>query len=209
MDLVLLVQVFFTLGILSSLYRYNVWYKFCEHTFIAVSLAVTATAASRTILNNAVNPVLKGDLFLLFPIAIGLLYITRVSGKVGHYARISMAVMVGATLGSSIRVIVNTDIIGQIIPVINMSWFPAGAGIDVILGNIYSWVGLIAGLTYFVFSTTWIKGSNKKPFDWASKMGRFVLLAMIGAQFANTTMGRQSVFIERIYFLLKAFGLAA
>jgi len=209
MDIVILIQAFFTLGILSSLYRYNVWYKFCEHTFIAVSLAITATVASRTILNNAITPLLKGDLFLLFPIVTGLLYLTRISGKYGHYARISMGVMVGATLGSSVRVIVNTDIIGQIIPVLKTSWFPAGAGIDVILGNIYSWVGLIAGLTYFVFSTTWLSGTTKKPFDWASKFGRIVLLAMIGAQFANTTMGRQSVFIERIYFLLKAFGLAA
>jgi len=208
MDLNILIQVFLVLGVLTALFRYNAWYKICEYTFIAVSLAVTATVASRTILNNAVQPLMKGDLFLIIPIAAGILYLTRVSGKYGYLARISMAIMVGATLGSSIRVLVNTDIIGQILPILQTQWAKPNTSIDVIIGNLYLFVGVIASLIYFVFSTTWLSGSTKRSFEQVSMVGRYALLAMIGAQFANTTMGRMSVFMDRIYFLLKAFGLA-
>lgn len=207
MDPLMIFQAFFVIGILSALYKYNVWYRFCEYTFIAVSVAITVTVAWRTILNNAILPLLSGDLFLIFPIAVGLLYLTRISKRYGYLARISMGIMVGTTLGAAIRVMVQNQIIDQILPVISVNWLSIG-NLGEFIGTFYAWIGLIAGLTYFLFTTTWIRGQSRRGYDLLARGGQIVMLMFIAAQFANTTMGRQSIFIERIYFLLQAFGLA-
>ena len=202
----MLIQAFWVIGILSSLFKYIVLYKFCEHTFIAVSVGIVVTMAVQTIRNNALAPLIAGDVFLLIPILLGLIVITRISRKYGYLSRISMATMIGATMGSTIRVTVQNNIIGQILPIIKDPIITSD--ILTTLNNSFVWVGMICGFTYFLFTTKNLPRAAKRPYEIMSQIGRYVIIAMIGASFANTALGRQSVFLERIHFLLQVFGLA-
>lgn len=218
---------FLTLAIMSFMYKDNPYYKFAEHLFVGVSAAYWMCMGFwSTIVGNLIPrvsnglseffrvPVADGDTDFLYyiPIILGILLLMRLSPKGGWIARWPLAFIVGTTAGLNFVRYLRTDFITQIantfIPMVadwqgfghffsNLSLSATGQFVAM-LTNWVIFIGVFCGLIYFYFSkehTGW--------FGRASRVGIWVLMLTFGASFGYTVMGRISLLVGRLTFLMR------
>ncbi|MBU0847711.1 hypothetical protein KKH23_11035 [Patescibacteria group bacterium] len=200
------VAAFFVLALYSFIYRDNLIYKFAEHTFLGIGVGIIVTMAVKNVRDQCLVPIIKGELILVPALLLGILMLFRVSKNYGWMSRFSLAVMFATTMATRVALTVQSQIVGQMLPAINapiLHTDPVTA-----ISNIFGVTGLAAACTYFIFARKNVYPALKRPVDLFSKYGRYVVMAYLGASYANVMMGRISMFIERILFLCKTFGIA-
>lgn len=218
----LILQIFFTLAVLSFLYRDNPIYRFAEHAFVGVAAGYFVVVEFHTVfmpnlvrplrdrglgglLEGHVNPV---ELLLLIPAALGLLVFFKFSRKGSWLSRWPMAVVIGVYSGQAILGSAQGDLIPQIkanvIPLVKAgAWtrFLESPDLFTVLDLLYNpvlLVGVACSLVYFFFST-----EHKGVVGGAAGIGIWFLMISFGASYGNTVMTRVSLFLERAYFLLR------
>jgi len=216
---------FLTLAIMSFLYRDNPFYKFAEHLYVGVSAAYAMSLGFWTTLVGNLFPRISQNLsdwfgvpflhyewhFVIPPI-LGIILLMRLSPKGGWISRWALAFIVGTTAGLNLPRFLRSDFIEQIsstfLPLLvqwqgvgpffsNFSLAASGQFIA-ILTNITIFLGVLCGLIYFFFSK-----EHKGVFGTASRFGIWVLMVTFGASFGYTVMGRISLLVGRLTFLLK------
>ncbi len=218
-------SAFLTLAIMSFLYKDNPYYKFAEHLFVGVSAAFWMTMGFwSTIVGNLIPRISdslgawflqpKGEInyFFLLPIFFGFLLLMRLAPKGGWLSRWPLAFIIGTTAGLNFVRYLRSDFINQIsatfVPLVvdwqgfghffgNLSLSATGPLVAMV-GNFVIFGGVICGLIYFFFSkehTGW--------FGTASRIGIWVLMVTFGASFGYTVMGRISLLVGRLTFLLR------
>ncbi len=189
-----------TLAIFSFLYKENWFYRIAEHLFVGMSAGYAMARAW----NNALVPNLFNPLFadfgrnwpLLIPALIGLLYIFRFVPKFSHLILIPIAVGLGLGSGLSIAPTIQTDIIKQMQSAIADASNVSAGGWGLAWG-ILSFIGVLTTLSYFFFSR-----EHKGALKVSASIGIWFLMVGFGASFGNTVMGRVSLLIGRVQFLL-------
>lgn len=201
-----------TLAIYSFLYRDNPIYRFAESLLIGISVGfLLVTTFDTTILPKALEPVGSGitDIFelggltsfakfiwILIPVALGLLMFTRFVPKYAWMSRVALALYIGFGAGASIPANMQSYILRQIDatirPFLNIDSFWTMLNAVIVL------VGLISTLFYFFFSK-----EHKGAFGKVTRLGTFYLMIFFGATFGYTVMARISLLIGRLTFLLK------
>jgi len=209
-----------TLVMYSFLYRDNPLFKIAENLYVGVTLGYGAVMTWRQALRPEVyEPMFTAPtsgaffhelLHRAVPIILGILLVTRLSRKYGWLSRYSYAIMVGWGAGVAIPLITHSFILkqlhagvaplqealgGQAAPVLSWDWF-AGA-VFPIIGTVAAMVGTVAVLFYFFFSI-----EHKRAGGALSKLGVWFLMVSFGASFGYTVMGRVSLLIGRVQFLL-------
>jgi hypothetical protein len=208
-----------TMIMFSFLYRDNALFKIGEHLYVGVSLGWSAVVTWREALRPEVyepffqSPSTDALVYTLIhrslPVLLGILLLTRLSRKYGWLSRYSYATMIGWGSGLGIAVVTNTFILKQLhaaitpflpanIPsadLFSKAWFtgialPFAAAATVMIGT-------VAVLWYFFFSVEH-KGAGKK----VSQLGVLFLMVSFGASFGYTVMGRISLLIGRVQFML-------
>jgi hypothetical protein len=189
-----------TLGIMSFIYKDNLYYKICEAIFIGISAGYWfITYFWDSLYRKAwVGIVHQGDYILLGGVILGAMMLTRLFGKIGWIARWPLAFIVGATAGLKMMVYFTTNAMAQIHGTVNdtMSAFGGGDLYDVV-GRIVILIGTVTGLVYFYFSK-----EHKGLFGGVAKVGTWFLMITFGASFGYTVMSRMSLLLGRIDFLL-------
>jgi len=191
----------FTIGIYSFLYKENPLYRFAEHLVIGVSLGYFMVITwTRVLYPRVVEPIANGEpnaWVLFIPVILGLLYITRFFPQIAWLSRYPMAFLMGAGMGIGFPLSMKASVLRQLeatlIPIYEtgMSW-------EIVVGNAVLVLGTLAALIYFFFSKP-----HKGPFfGTGSKIGIWVIMIGFGATFGFTVMGRISLLIGRIQFLL-------
>ena len=191
-----------TLALYSFLYKDNPLFKLAEHIFVGVAAAYTIAQVWYTVLlADLVTPAFNldadaeqgSDWLLVFPTLLGLLMLSRFSLRFGWLSRISFAFVVGLGAGLTIPRFISSFILAQIKPSLApLSWSGEGLNLLIIL------VGVLTVLIYFFFSVEHTGVVGK-----ASKVGIWFLMISFGASFGYTVMGRLSLLIGRVSFLLK------
>ena len=211
-----------TLIMYSFLYRDNPLFKIAENLYVGVTLGYGAILTWRLSLRPEVyDPLFRAPtnaalyealLHRAVPITLGLLLLTRVSRKRGWLSRYSYALIVGWGAGIGIPIVAHSYVFKQLEAavsplqgtaagstpapaVFSQAWllnfaFPV-AGALVIL------VGTVAVLFYFFFSI-----EHKRAGGAFSRVGIWFLMVSFGASFGYTVMGRLSLLIGRVRFLL-------
>ena len=201
------VAAFFTLCIYSFLYRDNPFYRFAEHLFVGVSVGYGIVfSIHQGLIPLAWVPFWEAitkrefmGLLKLIPIAIGLLFFARVVPKYSWLIRYPIAILIGIGAGLAIPNVMEASIFGQV----NGTLTPFGQihagelGFFAIFGAILMLVGVICTLTYFFFSI-----EHRGVVGRISKVGIIFLMVGFGSAFGNTVMGRVSLLIQRVDFLL-------
>ena len=192
----IVVAVGFTLALYSFLYKDNPLFKFAEHVFVGVAAAyVFGQVWYSTLYGEIVGPMTGSDDFnnwLLIPTFLGLLMLTRFSQRLGWLSRISFAFVVGVGSGLSIPRTISSQILAQLEPTMQpLSWSFEGFNLLLIL------VGVVAVLVYFFFSV-----EHTGAVGHVSRLGIWFLMISFGASFGFTIMGRLSLFIGRMQFLM-------
>ena len=207
------IGAFLTLCIMSFLYKDNPFFRFAESIFAGVSLGYyIGQESSQTIEPNLVRPLLDdplGHWYLIFPLLIGVNLYTRYIPKINWWARWSLAIYIGYYVGVNMV----QKLHGEVLPQMQNTIVPLTLtdGWGGLIQNIVLLVGVLAVLVYFFFSL-----EHKGAVGGVSRLGIWFLMVGFGAAFGYTVMGRVSLLIGRMDFLinrwilgtLQALGLA-
>jgi hypothetical protein len=205
--LALWVAAFLTLGIISFLYRDNVWYKICEAIFIGISAGYWFVTYFWDNIYSKFwigvfppNGGVRNDdwYMLLFGGVLGVLMLLRLVPKIGWISRWPLAFIVGATAGLYLITYFASNVMVQLHDTVRPLFSLNGEAVSVYeaVGNIVVAVGTFSGLIYFFFSK-----EHKGAFGATAKVGIFFLMVTFGASFGYTVMSRMSLLIGRIDFL--------
>lgn len=181
------------------LYKQTPLYDIAEGVLIGTGAGYSFVMGIKAVRDNAILPLLKGELIWIIPILLGLVIYLQLSKKTMHFARIPIAIIIGVGLGLSIRRVLLAEIVGQIrASAIDFSALsPLG-----IINNIIILVGTITAISYFLMSK-----EQTGVFGNITRIGRLYLMATFGAMFGNAIFGNISVVAGRVEYILKAFGL--
>jgi hypothetical protein len=201
------VAAILTLGILSFLYKDNPLYKLAEHIFVGVSAAYTMVVYFWT----QIKPNLAGNLWpdrfgvasqeqnlwYLVPLLLGLFMLARLVPRIGWISRWSLAFVVGMAAGLRLYSFLQSNAMAQIRDTIQPV-IPHGDVTAVMaVNNLVIAVGVFTGLVYFYFSK-----AHTGAFGVLSRVGIYFLMVSFGAAFGFTVMGRISLLIGRLNFLM-------
>ncbi len=201
------VAAFLTLCIYSFLYRDNPFYRFAEHLFLGVSVGYGIVLSIHDgLIPFAWNPFWKAvtereaaGLLKLIPIAIGLMFFARLVPKHAWIIRYPFAILIGVGSGLAIPNVMDASIFrqlhGTLVPFAQI--YAGKLGPFEIFGAILMFIGVIATLTYFFFSV-----EHRGVVGGISKVGIVFLMVGFGSAFGNTVMGRVSLLIQRVDFLV-------
>lgn len=195
-DIGTLTAAIFTLATLSSVFiKKNVVFEVVQPIFLGVAAGHAFVVNIGIIRSSGWQAIMQGDFWAVIPFALGILVLTRLAPRWSWMSRVSMAIIgaTGAALG--LRGALQAQILDQI-----------GATLAPLnnLNNILLFAGVFSTLAYFLFS-----GGITRPFrenrvlKYVPEVGKIVMMFAFGASFGNATMGRLSLLIGRVSFLLK------
>lgn len=186
----------FTLAALSLLYKENVVFRFAEHVFVGLAAGQALVVGYATIVKDAFTPLGKGDFMPLIPIILGLALYLRFVRPVQVWARVPLALMIATGAAVLARSAIKADVLDQIgatvVPLTGV------AGLQ-IFNNLVLIVGVLGVLAYFVF--TYFR-SWSGIYQFPPAVGKWVMMITFGAAFGNAVLGRLSLLVGRVTFLL-------
>ena len=202
----IVIAVRLTLAMYSFLYKDNPAFKIAENLYVGVALGYTVIITWY----NALKPDIYDPLFVpiftkatepeylvIVPMILGIFMLMRISARLSWLSRWSFAFVVGLGSGLTIPNYIHTFILKQIEPSMRPLFY-GGESIYVSVNGILVLVGVVTVLLYFFFSI-----EHKGPIGVASKIGIYFLMVSFGASFGYTVMGRMSLLIGRMIFLLR------
>ena len=191
------VMAFFTLALFSFLYKDNPIYKFAEHIFAGLTAGYQVGLVWDTVIIQKLwDPMLGGKWILIIPGLLGLLMFARFWSRYSWLSRISLAFVMAVTSG----VVLTTQLHGLVLPAMKATMLPLwnDAGLEAAAMAIIVVVGVIATLIYFYYSKEHIGFIGV-----TAKVGIWFIMIAFGAHFGFTVMGRVSLLIGRVQFLVE------
>ena len=199
-----------TLFILSFLYRDNPFFRFAESTFAGVSLGYyIGNTFDQTLVPNLVRPLLLGPsaisgapdprlrfVILLIAMGVGVLLYARYISRIAWLARWSLGIYVGYFMGLYMMQKLQGEVQPQTADTI-ISLAHGIGNFGAFVNSFVVVVGVLAVLVYFFFSA-----EHKGAMGSVSRLGIWFLMVSFGAAFGYTIMGRVSILIGRVNFLL-------
>lgn len=188
---------FFTLALFSFMYKDNPFYRIAEHIFAGLTAGYQVGLIWDTIIIQQLwDPMLGGKWWLFVPGILGFLMFTRFSQNYSWISRISLAFVMGVTSG----IFLISQLHGLVLPQMKDTMLPLwnGDGIAQTLLAIVIIVGVISTLIYFYFSH-----EHKGVLGVTAKVGIWFIMISFGAHFGYTVMGRVSLLIGRVQFLVQ------
>jgi|CZCB01.1.fsa_nt_gi hypothetical protein len=189
-----LVAALFTIATLSSVFaKKNPAFEVAQPIFLGVAAGHAFVVNVEIIRSGAAS--ISQDWTALIPVVLGALVLTRLVPKWSHLSRVSLAIIgaTGAALG--LRGALQAEILDQV-----KATLVSLTNLD----NIILVVGVISTLAYFLFSKK-VAGplTGHGPLRYIPEVGKIVMMIAFGASFGNSTMGRLSLLIGRVAFLIK------
>lgn len=203
-------SIFLTVCILSFLYGDNPIYKFAEHLFLGISIAIGVIEQYYGVFGpNLVDKLSGGRLLSLVPLGLIVLLFFKLSRKLDWVARIPIAFIVALYAGVKLTGEANANLmtpikatmqdLGQLYE--THGWFNLEADGAGVISGVLLVVGLCATLLHFYFSA-----AHNRPLRVVSRFGVLMLMLSFGASFGFTVMGRISLAIGRFRELLGTSG---
>lgn len=195
-DIRILIPAICTIAALSSVFfKKNPLFDVVQTIFLGVTAGHVFVVNIGIIKSSGWNRLMNGDMTALVPLILGVMVLARLSRTWSWVGRVPLAIIgaTGAALG--LRGALQAEIMQQI----EATLVPLNS-----LDNVLLFVGVFASLTYFLFSSQATKPFTKIPaLKYIPEVGKVVLMVAFGASFGNATMGRLSLLIVRVSFLLK------
>ena len=177
------------------LYKENKGYRFAEHTYVSVAMAITLVVAIMNVIRIAVQPLMGGEAIYIIPIILGFAMFSLLITDYRWVSRYPIAILVGAGFGLGMRGVLIPNMLSQVISTIRpptvdapMNWF----------SFIYIAIGMICAITYFLL-TYEHSGVMKYP----TRLGRWFIMIGLGVYFGNTILFRMSMLSGRAQFFLQ------
>ncbi|MCC7491538.1 MAG: hypothetical protein IT204_04285 [Fimbriimonadaceae bacterium] len=201
--LVTLTGALATIAILSVVFKENALYRFFEHLFIGIAAGYGVVVTWNDALGpNWYQPLREGQWYWVFAPLLALLFYSVFFPKYAWLSRFLISVLFGLGAGQVFR-----GFSTQVFPQVTSSFVPLWPSAAVSWGQVFSnlvfVVTLVSVMAYFFFSFR----HGHKAVAGTAQLGRWLLMIAFGAIFGSTVMGRFSLLIDRIQFLLDVPGL--
>jgi len=181
------------------LYKENPVYRFAEHLYIAVYLAVSLTVNFSNVMRMCITPMMQGDITMIVPLIMGLMIYAMLIPEYRWVSRYPIALLVGAGFGLGIRGSIGPNIQDAIVSTITR---PTDGGAMAWINFLYIAVGLICSVMYFLL-TYEHSGAMQVP----TRIGRLFIMVALGAYFGNTVLFRLTMLTGRAQFFLQVLKL--
>ncbi|MCD6249866.1 MAG: hypothetical protein J7J98_06030 [candidate division Zixibacteria bacterium] len=188
---------FLTLALFSFMYKDNPIYRIAEHIFAGLTAGYQVGLIWDTIILQQVwVPMTSGQWWVVIPGILGMLMFTRFSSKYSWVSRSSLAFVMGATAG----IFLISELHGRVLPQIQdtMVSLSGEGGFGATMLSIIIVIGVISTLIYFYFSK-----EHKGALGVTARVGIWFIMISFGAHFGYTVMGRVSLLIGRMQFLIE------
>lgn len=181
------------------LYKENPVYRFAEHLYIAVMLAVSLTVNFSNVMRMCITPLMQGNVTMIVPLVLGLMIYAMLIPEYRWVSRYPIALLVGAGFGLGIRGSIGPNIQDAIVSTITR---PTDGGAMAWINFLYIAVGLICSVLYFLL-TYEHSGALQAP----TRIGRLFIMVALGAYFGNTVLFRFTMLTGRAQFFLQVLKL--
>ncbi len=181
------------------LYKENPVYRFAEHLYIAVMLAVSLTVNFSNVMRMCITPLMQGNITMIVPLVLGLMIYAMLIPEYRWVSRYPIALLVGAGFGLGIRGSIGPNIQDAIVSTITR---PTDGGAMAWINFLYIAVGLICSTLYFLL-TYEHSGAMQVP----TRIGRLFIMVALGAYFGNTVLFRFTMLTGRAQFFLQVLKL--
>lgn len=192
-----LISTTLILAIYTILYRENPAFRFGEHLLVGATVGHALVLGVFQIRDLALIKIQSGlatgnlgDIAYIIPIILGAMIYLQYSKTYRYLSKVSIALMISVGIALSIRGLLFVNVIGQIKGALK----PLTS-----INSVVYLIGLVSVLLYFVY--------ERRASDIAGPLpivGRYLLMLTMGAYFANAIMGRLSIVIGTLNFLLVA-----
>ena len=181
------------------LYKENPAYRFAEHLYIAVMLAVSLTVNFSNVMRMCITPLMQGNITMIVPLVMGLMIYAMLIPEYRWVSRYPIALLVGAGFGLGIRGSIGPNIQDAIVSTITR---PTDGGAMAWINFLYIAVGLVCSVLYFLL-TYEHSGALQAP----TRIGRLFIMVGLGAYFGNTVLFRFTMLTGRAQFFLQVLKL--
>jgi hypothetical protein len=207
-----------TLMVFSFLWRDNPFYKFAEHLFVGVTAAywmvmgfwstlwpngVVKLVPAAIRVTDPAAPRPPAEPLVLVPVLLGVFMLLRLWPRYAWLARWPTAFAVGATLGYNLVRVLRSNFVHQISATVSPGLVvadPAGVAWGATINQWLMVAGTASGLAYFTYTR---RGGG--TFGRLARLGLWFLMVAFGASFAYAVMGRVTVLVGRLRFLLETW----
>jgi len=202
LDVAIWIAAIFNLLQWSYLYKETRFFRFSEHTFLALSIGNMLVLAIVNIVNVGIIPLTQGQLLYLVPLVLGVSIWTIISTKYAWISRYALSILVGAVTGLSIRGYLKANIVDQLVAVVNLA--KPTPNPFTYTNNLLMIFFTICTLIYFFFtSTTRVPASVTRTRSIIERIARYVMMAAFGTVIGGDIFARISMATARIIFILK------
>jgi hypothetical protein len=195
-------QLLFMFMIYSyPLYKENYAFRFAEHTYLALALAVTIIVNIQSLIRTQLPPLInEGRVLLIIPVLLGFAMYLMMVPQYRWISRYPIAILVGSALGLGMSSRILPNLQKQII---SITTAPAN-GVMMDWLHFYTMaVGTIMILLYFIL--TYEHVGVLAP---TTRFARWFIMVGLGVQFGNTILFRFTMLSGRALFVLQVLGLA-
>jgi len=187
---------FFILSVFSFCFRDNPAFRISQHVFIAASVGNAVVMAVTNIQRYALTPISHGEVLYLLPCLFGVILYFQYHSKHYWISRYGTAFLVGVTLVTAFRAEIKSKFTSQIISAIVPLTTPD------LLTNFNGLIMLIATITTIYFFVFTIPKMHAGKVGNIARIGRYMIMAALGASFGNTVVTRMKLLIGQFLILL-------
>lgn len=185
-------------GAILSVYLWSLIWKENRLFRIAEYVLVGAAAGNLFVMgfgyiNAKAVLVSKGAIVNLIPILLGVLLFASFSKGYYWLSRYSVALMIGAGTGLTVRLTGKAQVLDQIVPTLTIM---AKEPFD-IFNNILVFIAVFTSISYFVFTR-----EQTGFLGVSAKVGRYAMYIAFGASYGGTVMTRLGNFIPQVQTML-------
>ncbi len=186
---------FLIFSTLSMLYKDNPFFRVGQMAVMGSSIAHFILLNMQNVYNNALTPLMGGDILMAIPLLLGLLMYSRLVKSAAWLARYPTSVLIGIGTGVMVAGTVSGQVLDQIAVTIT----------DVLAADLVSIagmnamiiaVGVVTSITFFVFTKehTGVVGTS-------AKIGRKFLMISLGANWSGELVWYLTQLVGRMIYV--------
>lgn len=193
-----LVGTFFIISVLSMLWKDNPIFRIGQQAIIGATMAHYILLNFKSALNNAVLPMLGGNLLLFVPLLLGVLMYTRLKNEIAWIARYPTGVLVGVGTGVMIAGTLRGQIIDQIKnTVLDLTNSAVSGNMTGIINTLLIAIGVVTAISFFTFTR-----EHKGVLGISAKIGRIFLMISLGANWSGELVWYLTQLIGRLSWII-------
>ena len=181
---------FLIFSTLSMLYKDNPFFRVGQMAVMGSSISHFILQNMQNVYNNAVTPLMDGDILMVIPLVLGLMMYSRLNRPISWIARYPSSVLIGIGTGVMVAGTVSGQVLDQI--AVTITDVLNGGGIN----SMIIAVGVITSITFFIFTK-----EHTGAVGTSAQIGRKYLMISLGANWSGELVWYLTQLVGRLMYV--------